>query len=286
MIIMHWKQSAFNIFSRDSLLKLVILVTVLVLTNPDRDELDSHVLESFKYSFFRGVSNYMNVNVRATVSRLSSWFFLEEDQDDDVVNMLLFSYLKAGKKLFIGIGGMWIDPKYWSSLSGYIVCCVCCFSLFKIVTRTRVIGDLWNCCTTVLPFILFSATVEIKMGRRRKMAIFLAIVSMFSLLTMRITKGVEATRLLMRDIPANMLTRCCASALLAYLARAASSTTTLYYSDGLVVGKTFRWNGWSVDYSQALLCNVSFQLIAGDFPGLAASATGAVMQEIMLWLSQ
>ena len=283
---MMWKHSTFSMLSRDSLVKMVVLVIFLIYSNPDRNELDSHVLESFKYSFYRGFSNYMNVNVRATFSRLSSWFFLDDDEDDDFVNMMLFSYLPAGKKLYLGIGGLWIDPKYWSTLSGYIVCFVCGFSLFKIVTRTRRVGDLCNCCTAVLPFILFSATVELKMGKRRKMAIFLAIVSMFSLLTMRITRGVEATRLLMRDIPANLLTRCCASAFLAYLARAASSTSTLYYSDGIVVAKTFRWNGWNVEYSQLLLVNVMFQLMAGDFPGLAASATGAAMQEIMLWLSQ
>ena len=118
------------------------------------------------------------------------------------------------------------------------------------------------------------------------MAIFLAIVSMFSLLTMRITKGASAARLLMRDIPANLITRCCASALLAYLARAAASSSTMYYPDEIVVDKTFRWNGCNVEYSQALLVNVLVQLLSVDFPGLAATATGAAMREIMLWLSR
>ena len=158
-------------------------------------------------------------------------------------------------------------------------------SLFKIATRTRRLGDLWNLCSSVLPFMLFSATVEFKMGRRRKMAIFLVITSVFSLLAMRLAKGATATRLLMREVPSNQLTRCCASALLAFLARAASHPTQLYYSDGIVVPKTFRWYGLDINYSQAVMMNVVGQVIAQDWPGLAGSATGAGMQDIMLWLS-
>ena len=180
------------------------------------------------------------------------------------------------------------DPprtQYWSTLSGYVALAVVALSLFKIVTRTRRVGDLWNLCSAVLPFMLFSATVEFKMGRRRKMAIFLVITSVFSLLAMRLAKGATATRLLMREVPSNQLTRCCASALLAFLARAAAHPIPLYYTDGIVVQKTFRWHGLDVDYSQAVIMNVVGQVIAQDWAGLAGSATGAGMQEIMQWLS-
>ena len=40
-----------------------------------------------------------------------------------------------------------------------------------------------------------------------------------------------------------------------------------------------------LEYSQALLLNVVVQMLTGDYPGLVSSATGAIMQEIMMWLT-
>ena len=120
----------------------LVFVVFLIITNPDRSELDSKVLETFKYSFSRGISNFLNVNVRSSFSR---WFSDDDSSgDDNYVNALLFSYVHGygNDKLFLGIGGIWIDPSYWSTLSGYVVLGVCCLTLFRIVTRTRHLTEL------------------------------------------------------------------------------------------------------------------------------------------------
>ena len=122
-------------------LSFLVLVFFLIFTNPERSELNSHVLESFKFSFYRGISNFLNINVRSSFSRL----FSDDDRggDDNYVNALLFSYVYgSGDKLYLGIGGIWIDPSYWSTLSGYVVIGVCCLTLFRIVTRTRRLTEL------------------------------------------------------------------------------------------------------------------------------------------------
>ena len=123
-------------------LTFLVWLFFLLATNPERSELDSHVLEGFKFSFYRGISNFFNVNVRSSFSR--RWFSDDDSSsDENYVNALLFSYVHGGNdKLYLGIGGIWIEPAYWTTLSGYICIAVCCLTLFRIVTRTRRVTEL------------------------------------------------------------------------------------------------------------------------------------------------
>jgi hypothetical protein len=67
------------------MMKFIAFFLFLLFANPDRAELDSHISKSFKYSFVKGVSKYLNVNLREAFS------------GDSSVNCYAFSYLYVGK---------------------------------------------------------------------------------------------------------------------------------------------------------------------------------------------
>jgi hypothetical protein len=84
------------------LIKMVMLAAFLIYSNPSRSQLDSRLLGTLNHNFVKGVARYFKVNFGG-----------------DLKNCLLFSYLHIGKTgYYIGIGGMWIGPHYWSTLSG------------------------------------------------------------------------------------------------------------------------------------------------------------------------
>lgn len=84
------------------LIKLVILTVFLIYSNPSRAQLDSRLLGTFNHNFVKGVARYFKVNFGG-----------------DLRNCLIFSYLYVGRTgYYVGIGGMWIGPHYWSTLSG------------------------------------------------------------------------------------------------------------------------------------------------------------------------
>ena len=135
-IVMAAASSLLGFSTRDSLLKTIALVVFLVVTNPPRAELDKHVLDTFKHSFFHGLTNLLHVNIKSSVGRWTSWatglvgssvfsssgsgssgsvsgngWYDDDEVYTDYTNMYVFSYLHTGNKLYLGVGGMWVDPK-------------------------------------------------------------------------------------------------------------------------------------------------------------------------------
>ena len=94
----------------ESIVKMIILLGILLYTNPKRAELDSLLLNTFNHNFVKGVSKYLSVNLR------------EAFRGDTSINCAFFSYLRSGRREFyVGIAGMWIEPHYWSTVSGEFV---------------------------------------------------------------------------------------------------------------------------------------------------------------------
>jgi hypothetical protein len=90
-----------------NVIKLILLLLFLLYTNPKRAELDTQLRTSVNQNFVKGVTRILNVNLREAFS------------GDSSVNCFIFSYLHIGRKgYYFGIGGMWIDPQYWSTVSG------------------------------------------------------------------------------------------------------------------------------------------------------------------------
>jgi hypothetical protein len=91
-----------TIMKNGFLIKMVMLAVFLIYSNPSRAQLDSRLLGTLNHNFVQGVARYFKVNFGG-----------------DLKNCLIFSYLHVGKTgYYIGIGGMWIGPHYWSTLSG------------------------------------------------------------------------------------------------------------------------------------------------------------------------
>lgn len=92
---------------RESAVKLIILILFLIYSNPKRAELDGQLKSAIYHNFVKGVAKYLNVSLRESFTRKTS------------VSCLLFSYLEVGKRrYYVGVGGMWIDPNFWSTASG------------------------------------------------------------------------------------------------------------------------------------------------------------------------
>ena len=83
-------------------IELVGLILFLLYTNPTRVELDSKLLKSLNTNFVKGAAKYLRASFNGVFA-----------------NCLLYSHLYIGTKgHYFGIGGLWIDPHYWSSVSG------------------------------------------------------------------------------------------------------------------------------------------------------------------------
>ena len=101
-----------------TVIKLILLLLFLFYTNPKRAELDTQLRTSVNQDFLKGVTRILNVNLREAFS------------GDSSVNCFVFSYLHIGRKgYYFGIGGMWIDPHYWSTVSGEYPVCLICFNI-------------------------------------------------------------------------------------------------------------------------------------------------------------
>ena len=95
------------VMRKETAVKVIIFLLFLVYSNPKRAELDGQLRNTFHHNFVKGVAKYLNVNLR------------EAFGGETYVSCLLFSYLKVGRKsYYVGIGGIWIDPSFWSTVSG------------------------------------------------------------------------------------------------------------------------------------------------------------------------
>lgn len=148
---------------------------------------------------------------------------------------------------YLGVGGIWIDPHFFSTLSGHIVIAMGVLSVLKAI-KSRSYQDIIYVISSSIFFILFSELVEVKLGRN-KMAIFIMIYTALSISVMRATTAMRS----IYDISIHQLTRGCASAMLCYLARAGSSHKKVFLSEGIIIGKNFRWNGMEIEFSQVFL---------------------------------
>ena len=91
-----------SVINKIFVIELVGLVLFLLYANPTRVELDSKLLNSLNTNFVKGAARYL----RASFSGVFT-------------DRLLYSHLYIGTKgHYFGIGGLWIDPHYWSSVSG------------------------------------------------------------------------------------------------------------------------------------------------------------------------
>ena len=131
----------------------------------------------------------------------------------------------------------------------------------------------------ILQFIFFSETVEMKLGRS-KFVIFLLISSIFLFLSMKVMC------LRWKEISINQLIRAFSSAFLIYIARFSTIPNHSYFYQGMSVSKVFDWNGFQIEYGQAAIFIILLQMINGDVFGLFGSLSGALMQDLMLWLSK
>jgi hypothetical protein len=141
-------------------------------------------------------------------------------------------------------------------------------SILKVI-KSRNYLDIIYIISSSIYFILFSELVEVKLGRN-KMAIFFLIYAALAISVMRVTTNMRN----MYDISIHHLTRGCASAMLCYLARAGSSPNKVFLSEGIIIGKNFRWNGMEIEFSQLAIANVLYQMGSGDYVGLVGSLTG------------
>ena len=92
---------------KETAVKIIIVALFLLYSNPKRAELDGQLRSTFNHNFVKGVAKYLNVNLR------------EAFGGETCESCILFSYLKVGKKsYYVGIGGIWIDPSFWSTVSG------------------------------------------------------------------------------------------------------------------------------------------------------------------------
>ena len=83
-------------------IELVGLILFLLYTNPTRVELDNKLLKSLNTNFVKGAAQYLRASFNGVFTNCS-----------------LYSHLYIGTKgHYFGIGGLWIDPHYWSSVSG------------------------------------------------------------------------------------------------------------------------------------------------------------------------
>lgn len=104
------------------LIKLVMSAVYLIYSNPSRAQLDNRLLGTLNYNFVKGVARYFKVNFGG-----------------DLRNCLIFSYLHVGTTgYYIGVGGMWIGPHFWSTLSGK----------FRSLTEDTLIVPKKNCVTS------------------------------------------------------------------------------------------------------------------------------------------
>jgi hypothetical protein len=130
-------------------------------------------------------------------------------------------------------------------LLGWVALLMSSIGTFKIV-MWKEINDVFMLIISLLFFIFFSETVEMKMGRTNTAAfIATSIATSFGVICLTSSRVKR-----FRDISIHQITRACASAFLCYLAKAANSPNKFFVMDGIVVQRTFEWKGLQIDHSQ------------------------------------
>lgn len=126
-------------------------------------------------------------------------------------------------------------------------------SAIKVIVMKQT-NDIVRCFFTFLLFILFSESVESKMGPAR-MTAFITTCGCAAFLAMKI---ISPRSIIPWDIPIHLIARACASAFLCYLARAANSSNLFFTMNEVTIPKKFLWKGLQVDYSQVSLSIMPF----------------------------
>ena len=115
-------------------------------------------------------------------------------------------------------------------------------------------NDTVRCCFSTLLFILFSESVESKLGPVR-MTAFIATCGCAAFVAVKI---VSPRSIIPRDIPLQFIAGACASAFLCYLARSANSSNLFFTMNDVTIPKKFLWRGLQVDYSQVITSIMPF----------------------------
>lgn len=231
----------------------VLLISFLVITNPDKAELQKQLMSIPKSNWWSSLTRMFDSSVRIAFGE--NLFY----------NMGVMSVMKAGSNAYhVGIGGIWIESAFWVSIPGWFLLMQ---FVWHLITSAHVMFSHWiDFLVSSLWFVLLARRTDTMFRMEKYSSTFFLVAS---LLTVAIANIIfYPTRLFdkNRTHPGSLLYGV-ASACLVFLTM----------TEDKVRGGYLKWNGYEVELSQLCLLVVVAQLLLGHSLGFAGSVAGVML---------
>jgi len=231
----------------------VLLLVVLVVTNPDKAELQKQLMGVPKNHWWASLTRMFDSSIRSALG------------ENIFYNLGVLSLVKAGTNAYhVGIGGIWIESAFWVSIPGWFLLMQL---VWHLITSAQALYYCWvEFLVSSLWFVLLTRRIDSAFRVEKYSSTFFLV---GSLLTVAIANLIfYPTKLFNknRTHPGSLLYGV-ASACLVYLTM----------TQDRMRGGYVKWNGYDVELSQLCLLVVVAQLLLGHSLGFAGSVAGVIL---------